>query len=128
MAILSYKDQLKDRRWQFKKTKILLRDNNECQNKNCEHRNDTSVLIDVHHLDYILDTMAWDYPDDMLICLCRKCHESEQLRPKEEKYLINTLRMNGFLISDLLAHATLIDTDSNFTKQLLKVLREFQNR
>lgn len=72
--------------------------------------------------------MAWDYPDDMLISLCRKCHESEQLRPKEEKYLINTLRMKGFLVSDLLAHATLIDTDEEFTMKLLKILREFQSR
>ncbi len=125
---MTYKEQLKDRRWQIKRNKILDRDKNECQNKNCAHRKDNTVLIEVHHLDYIADTMAWDYPDDMLISLCRKCHESEQLRPKEEKYLINTLRMKGFLVSDLLAHATLIDTDINFTKNLLKILREFQSK
>ena len=79
-------------------------------------------------MNNVENTMAWDYPDDMLISLCRKCHEAEQQRPKEEKYLINTLRMKGFLVSDLLAHSVLIDTDENFTKNLLKILREFQTR
>lgn len=125
---MTYQEQLRDRRWQIKRTKILTRDNYLCQNVNCKHRDDHSVLIEVHHLEYIDNTMAWDYPDDMLVSLCRKCHESEQLRPKEEKYLINTLRMKGFLVSDLLAHSVLIDTDEKFTQSLLKVLREFQTR
>lgn len=128
MATISYKDQLKDKRWHIKRNSILLRDNHQCKNTNCQYRDDNSVIIEVHHLDYIAGTMAWDYPDDMLISLCRKCHESEQLRPKEEKYLINTLRMKGFLVSDLLAHSTLIDTDEEFTMNLLKILREFQSR
>ena len=125
---MTYKEQLHDRRWQIKRNKILDRDKGECQNKRCEYKHDTSVLIEVHHLDYLPDTMAWDYPDDMLISLCSKCHESEQLRPTEERYLINTLRMKGFLVSDLLAHSTIIETDKSFTKNLLKILREFQSR
>jgi 5-methylcytosine-specific restriction endonuclease McrA len=124
----SYKEQLRDRRWQIKRNKILDRDKHTCQNKNCNYREDTSILLEVHHLDYLDNTMAWDYPDDMLITLCSVCHKSEQLRPKEEKYLINTLRMKGFLLSDLLAHATLIDTSDVFCLNLLKILREFQKK
>ena len=123
---MTYKEQLKDRRWQIKRNKILERDKYTCQNKNCNHREDNSVFLEVHHLEYMGDYKAWEYPDDMLITLCRVCHESEQLRPKEEKYLINTLRMKGFLVSDLLAHSVLIDTDKSFTEKLLKTLREFQ--
>jgi len=128
MGNLSYTDQLKDRRWHIKRNSILLRDNHQCRNVNCLYKKDTSVIIEVHHLDYIEGTMAWDYPDDMLISLCRKCHESEQLRPKEEKYLINTLRMKGFLVSDLLAHSALLETNPAFVNNLLKILREFQNK
>ncbi len=124
---MTYKEQLRDRRWQDKRTSILSRDNNKCQNVNCKHRLDFKVLIEVHHLYYIDNTMAWEYPDDMLISLCAKCHDEEQLRPKEEKYLINILRMRGFLVSDLLAHSTLIETNEKFTSDLLKILREFQN-
>ena len=123
-----YKEQLRDRRWQIKRNAILQRDNNQCQNNNCLYKHDTSVLIEVHHLFYLENTFAWDYPNDMLLSLCHKCHTNEQLRPKEEKYLINTLRIKGFLVSDLLAHSTLIDTNKDFTDNLLKVLREFQSR
>lgn len=124
----SYKDQLLDRRWQIKKNKILERDNFTCQNVNCKHRGDTTIPLHIHHLDYIPETMAWDYPDDMLITLCEICHKKEQERPKEEKYLINTLRMKGFLVGDLLAHSTLMETNEKFTKTLLSVLREFQSK
>jgi 5-methylcytosine-specific restriction endonuclease McrA len=125
---MTYKEQLRDRRWQTKRTKILSRDKNECQNSNCKFRNDHSVLVEVHHLYYLENTLAWDYPDDMLLSLCSRCHQNEQDRPKEERYLMNTLRMKGFLISDLLAHSVLIETDQKFTDNLLKILREFQNR
>jgi 5-methylcytosine-specific restriction endonuclease McrA len=125
---MTYKEQLRDRRWQIKRTKILTRDNNECQNHNCKHKEDHRVLVEVHHLYYIDNTLAWDYPDDTLISLCSKCHSDEQNRPKEEQYLIRTLRMKGFLVSDLLAHSVLLDTDIKFTNYLLKVLREFQNK
>jgi len=124
---ISYKEQLRDRRWQIKRNKILERDKYECQNKNCKHKPDNTILLHVHHLDYIEDKMAWDYPDDMLITLCEKCHDSEQLRPKEEKYLLNTLRMRGFLLCDLLALSTKIEIDKGFTATLLKVLRDYQN-
>ena len=40
-----------------------------------------------------------------------------------EKYLSNTLKMKGFLLSDLLALSCKIDTDKKFTETLLKVLR-----
>lgn len=125
---MTYREQLRDRRWQDLKTKILSRDNNKCQNVNCKHRHDTSILIEVHHIDYFPGKMAWEYPEDMLISLCSVCHNEEQKRPAEERYLIQTLRMKGFLISDLLAHSAIIETDAKFTANLLKVLREFQNK
>lgn len=125
---MTYREQLRDRRWQVKRTRILERDNFTCQNVNCKYRHDTSVLFEVHHLDYIPGTLAWDYPDDMMLTLCSKCHSDEKLRPQEERYLINTLRMKGFLLSDLLAFSTLVDTDIEYTSSLLKILREFQSK
>lgn len=125
---MTYKEQLRDRRWQIKRTIILARDKNECQNKACKHREDTSVLIEVHHLYYIDGLMAWDYPEDALISLCSKCHQKEQERPKEEQYLLTTLKMKGFLIGDILAHSVLMETNEQFTQRLLKTLRDFQNK
>lgn len=128
MEKMAYKDQLLDRRWQMKKNKILERDKYTCQNTNCQHKEDNSKQLHVHHLDYFPDLMAWEYPDDMLTTLCEPCHTKESFRPKEEKYLINTLRMNGFLSSDLLAYSSLIETDEVFAKRLLNLIREFQSK
>lgn len=124
MANLSYKDKLLDPRWQRKKNDILQRDAYTCQNKKC---NCTTRTLHVHHLDYIGSIEPWDYPNDMLITLCSDCHAKEDGRPELEKNLANTLRLKGFLFSDLLAFSSKIDTDILFTKTLLKVLREFQN-
>ncbi len=119
---MTYAEQLKDVRWQQKKSAILTRDNFLCQY--CKEPNKT---VHVHHVDYISGTMAWEYPNDMLVTLCEDCHTAESARPKCEKYLCNTLRMKGFFISDLFALSSKIDTDDHFTKQLIKVLREFQH-
>lgn len=68
--------------------------------------------------------MAWEYPDDMLITLCKFHHSKEIERDKTHQYLIGTLKMKGFFLSDLLALACKIDTDYEFTETLLKTLRE----
>ena len=120
----TYQEKLRDKRWQLKKTEILTRDNFKCQNPSCKSNENASV--EVHHLDYIPDIAPWEYPNDMLVTLCNPCHQKEQERPKEEKYLINTLKMKGFLIGDLFAFSSKMETDINFTKSLLNILRDFQ--
>jgi 5-methylcytosine-specific restriction endonuclease McrA len=117
---MTYSEKLKDPRWQKRKTSILQRDNFQCQEKSCLS---THKTLHVHHLDYIPGIEPWEYPDDMLITLCFECHEKEKDRTRLEFYLSNTLRMKGFLLSDLLALSCKIDTDIQFSETLLKVLR-----
>lgn len=125
---MTYREQLLDRRWQIKKSGILERDKYTCQNINCKHKDDNSKQLHIHHLDYFPELMAWEYSDDMLITLCEPCHTSEKARPREEKYIINTLRFKGFLVCDLLALSSLIETDNVFSKNLLNILRKFQTK
>ena len=120
----TYQEKLRDKRWQIKKTEILSRDKFKCQSHYCKSPENAS--LEVHHLDYIPDIEPWDYPNDMLITLCNPCHQKEQERPKEEKHVINTLKMKGFLMGDLLALSSKLDTDFKFTKSLLNILRDFQ--
>ena len=122
----TYRDMLLDRRWQIKKNKILERDNYKCKSHNC--KSDETVQLQVHHLDYIGNLAPWDYPDDMLITLCKLCHEKESGRTELEKNLSNTLRMKGFLFSDLLSMSSKLDTDKQFTETLLHILRDFQTK
>ena len=121
---MSYQNELKTIEWQQKRLLVYQRDKWRCTNKKCKSPN---YQLDIHHLDYIPGIKAWEYPMDMLVTLCRNCHSEEMKRPYLEKYLSTTLKMKGFLMSDLLALSCKIDTDDHFAKTLLTVLREMQN-
>lgn len=115
---------LDDSRWQQRKNEILRRDGNKCQNRSCKSKLFTS--LQVHHFYYFTGRMPWEYPDDMLITLCKYCHEHELQRNKAEWYMLQMLRSKGFLMSDFLAFSVLAETDPNFIATLLKTLRDFQ--
>ena len=84
-------------------------------------------MLEVHHLDYLGDFKPWEYPMDMLITVCKTCHNKENTRYKSEKMLLNTLKMKGFMVGDLVALSCKFDTEDNFTKSLLTALRKMQN-
>lgn len=119
----AHSDQLKHRHWQERRLRIYERDNFSCQATNCDKTNDT---LEVHHVDYWPGLKLWEYPDDMLITLCHNCHSKEQERDKLETHLANTLKMKGFLVCDLFAFSCKLNTDGDFTRTLLKTLRDFQ--
>jgi|GEM_PF-2018239 hypothetical protein len=123
--LMSYQDDLKTDSWQKRRLYILERDNWTCQAPSCDKKD---KIFDVHHKIYIGDIKPWLYPDDLLITLCKKCHQKEQDRVGLEIHLSNTLKMKGFLVSDLLAFSCKLDTDDIFCTSLLKILRNFQNR
>ena len=121
MAYLTYSEKLLDPRWQRKRLKIFERDNWACT---CCNNKETQ--IQVHHVDYIPGIDPWDYSDDMLVTLCKPCHNKENGRSELEKNLATTLKMKGFLVSDLLALSCKIDTNGKFLTSLLKILRDDQ--
>lgn len=72
--VQTYADQLKTSAWLKRKTEILTRDNfvcTICLKDNFESR------LEVHHIGYLQGKMAWEYPDYLLVTLCRDCHQSE---------------------------------------------------
>lgn len=74
-AMKTYQEKLKDPRWQECRERILERDGYEC--KKCGGFN----ILQVHHKEYKTHTSdPWDYPDDVLITLCKKCHSSLHLK------------------------------------------------
>jgi len=68
---ISYKDQLKDPRWQKKRLEIFERDKFTCQI--CL---DTEETLQVHHKSYDNGKKAWEYGNDRLITLCETCHKA----------------------------------------------------
>lgn len=116
---MNYADQLKDRRWLDKRTEILIRDNFHCT----KCASDANTNLEVHHLGYLSGRMAWQYPNDMLLTLCRICHSQEQERACAETIFLNMLKLDGFLVSDLLTFCIKRDEDHSFTQKILKYLR-----
>lgn len=114
-----YKEKLKNPKWQALRLRVFERDHFCCVRCGEEERE-----LHVHHLDYIPGIAPHMYPMDMLRTLCDLCHEKENERDKIEKYLYNTLKMKGFSVYDLLALSCKVDTEEDFTKALLRVLRK----
>ena len=65
----SYSDKLKDSRWLRKRTRILARCANRCEE--CG----TAAGLEVHHCYYRYGREPWQYPDTALLALCRDCHK-----------------------------------------------------
>lgn len=66
---MKYSEALQQEEWKIKRLEILERDNKKCtecgSNKNLE----------IHHTFYYRQkTLPWNYPNDGLKTLCKKCH------------------------------------------------------
>ena len=68
---MTYEEQLNDPRWKDKRDYIIEKYWGYCS------KFGTSKNLQVHHKRYINGLMAWEYPDHLLIALCRDCHELE---------------------------------------------------
>lgn len=71
-----YSLSLSDIRWKRKAETIKKRDNYKC--RNCF----SSTSLNVHHRAYLFIRkyqtflVPWNYPDSILITLCKKCHDN----------------------------------------------------
>lgn len=68
-----YAKQLKSPLWIQRKADVLLRDNYACYMCGCTE----SERLEVHHVAYYPNKKPWDYPDYLLVTLCRVCHQKE---------------------------------------------------
>lgn len=72
----SYGSMLFSSEWKEKRAKIIIRDQNKC--KACE----SSKELQVHHRQYHYSLVLrkfkkpWEYPDKLLITLCKRCHQA----------------------------------------------------
>jgi hypothetical protein len=93
---MTYLDQLKDPLWQRKRTDILNRDNFTCQK--CGNDKDT---LHVHHRHYINGRRPWDYPDQLLITLCYKCHKEEENCVQDASSVFEALHVLGMFNTEI---------------------------
>ena len=69
----SYSQLLKDPRWQRRRLEVLQRENFTCQGCGATDR-----TLHVHHGCYWSNQDPWNYPDQLLHCLCEQCHIEAQ--------------------------------------------------
>lgn len=74
----TYKELLKDRRWQKRRLEVLAAAGWKCQK--CGSTDDKKPL-DVHHTFYIPGHAPWKYENDDLRVLCEDCHKLEHRLP-----------------------------------------------
>lgn len=67
----AYGELLRDPRWQRKRLTIMQR-----ADFACEYCGDNTSTLNVHHRWYEKGFNPWDYPDEVLICVCEDCHEN----------------------------------------------------
>ena len=65
----SYTEKLTDPRWKERRMEILVRDKGRCVACMSPH------WLQVHHKEYIYGLEPWEYLDEYLVTLCRRCHE-----------------------------------------------------
>lgn len=68
---MNYKKQLRTKQWKEKSLLIQYRDNFTCYL--CGYH---GQKLNVHHIEYIPNIMAWEYPNELLFTVCFGCHKT----------------------------------------------------
>lgn len=88
-ANASYSDLLKDQRWTAKRSRIIRR-----AGAKCEDCGKAGELLEVHHCYYRFGRYPWQYPDAVLLALCRSCHESRAMIELEWRGFMPRLKVH----------------------------------
>lgn len=82
----SYQELLKDPRWQKRRLEVM-----ELHNFECEDCGNDSSTLNIHHGTYLKGKKPWEYPDELLHCLCDKCHQNIEEALKNTKINLGML-------------------------------------
>ena len=94
MSSTTYAEKLRDPRWLNRRTEVIAKAEGHCEEcgiTNDESRAEQRSGLEVHHVTYILGRQPWEYPDDLLICLCPECHFNRQIF--DEETIVEIARM-----------------------------------
>lgn len=108
---MTYKEKLKDPRWQQKRLKIFERDDWKCTKCGVN-----SNELHVHHKKYIRGLEPWDYENNYLETLCSNCHNNEHF-----ELLIDTSGKYEHLISEQKSPDVISSIDNQIKELELKL-------
>jgi 5-methylcytosine-specific restriction endonuclease McrA len=71
---MTYRQRLKDRRWHQFRARLIAANSGRCEDCAAE----SYAYLTVHHCCYLTGHKPWEYPDDLVMVLCPKCHKRRQ--------------------------------------------------
>jgi 5-methylcytosine-specific restriction endonuclease McrA len=77
---LTYAEQLSDKRW-FKRREEIFRAKGRVCSK-CGSKDN----LQIHHIQYLPNKLAWEYKNKYLIVLCEKCHKKAHCIDLDEEF------------------------------------------
>jgi hypothetical protein len=94
-----YAEKLRDPRWIEKRNHIRRRASNACEE--CGK----AGYVEIHHCCYVRGWQPWEYPDYLLKCVCRSCHEQRAVIEMRMTGLLSSLTMEQMeILRDSLAN------------------------
>lgn len=121
MAEITYSEKLRHPLWQKRRLEIFNRDN-----FSCAICGDSETELHCHHRRY--DSFfkePWDYPDDLLVTLCKNCHASETADLRDAcEYLIEVVK-SRFFASDIRTIANALNYTEADHPEVLSSIIEF---
>lgn len=94
-------------------------------NFTCQHCGSTDKQLHIHHKYYEYGVEIWQYKNDALITLCKKCHEKEQMFYSHLKYDIN--KFLSTQKSSITLLKILTSLECNDKKAYLEEFKSFNN-
>ncbi len=94
---MTYAEKLKDPRWQRRRLEIMNRDDFRCLDCGSE-----SNTLNVHHVIYRKKLDLWEYPDELLLTLCSRCHEARH--EAQDRLLVAISRQPVSIVDDIIGH------------------------
>lgn len=75
---MNYKTQLLADEWKVRRLQIMIKGGFRCED--CKNPFPGGRGLEIHHCAYITGRKAWEYDDELLMPLCRACHQHRQQR------------------------------------------------
>jgi hypothetical protein len=91
----TYREALKDPRWQKRRLEIMDRDNFTCLA--CGSKTET---LNVHHIKY--GSTPWEIDEKYLVTLCEKCHHTEEEYKRNNISLGKLSERSGLMVTKLI--------------------------
>lgn len=106
---MTYKEQLKDLRWLERREEII-----SLAGFRCEYCGDEGPNFQIHHGYYSPGRMAWEYPNEVLYCLCAECHHGIQELMENAHYQVAKRNIHIHQLINLIHRNVSIRTNDGF--------------